>query len=108
MPAVVNIDPVRFQEIRQQGNAVILDVRTDQEVGRGKIPGALHIPLQALPGRKEELPRDRPVLVYCLSGARSLHAGNFLLAEGWPEVYNLAGGVTAWLGRGFELTGQMP
>lgn len=108
MPAVISIDPDGLQKMLLEERAVVLDVRTDQEVGRGIIAGARHIALQQLPGRMEELERSRPIVIYCQSGARSMHAGNFLVAEGWQDVYNLTGGLGAWLARGLTLVPPQP
>jgi sulfur-carrier protein adenylyltransferase/sulfurtransferase len=67
------------------------------------IAGARHIPLQQLPARMGELDRSRPLVIYCQSGARSMLAGNFLADAEWQEVYNLTGGVGAWLAAGLTL-----
>ncbi|MEQ1879844.1 MAG: rhodanese-like domain-containing protein [Burkholderiales bacterium] len=101
--SVVNIDPDRLQKLIQERHALVLDVRTEQEVGRGMIAGARHIPLQQLPARMGELDRSRPLVIYCQSGARSMLAGNFLADAEWQEVYNLTGGVGAWLAAGLTL-----
>ncbi|MFC0713102.1 ThiF family adenylyltransferase [Cellulomonas biazotea] len=77
---------------------LVVDVRDAAELAAVAIPGATHVPLarvldgSALP----DLPRDRPVLVVCQVGARSLVAARFLRAEGVDAV-NVDGGVLAWL-----------
>ena len=98
------IDPLRLQDMKRNGDIVLVDVRTDLEVSRGVIPGALHIALHLLPTRYEEIDRARAVVFYCQSGARSAQASAFLNGKGWPEVYNLAGGINAWVGNGMPLT----
>jgi len=97
------IDPLRLQDMKQHGDVVLVDVRTDLEVSRGVIPGARHIPLHLLPARFEEIDRARAVVFYCQSGARSAQAGAFLSGKGWQEVYNLAGGMNAWVGKGMPV-----
>ena len=82
------------------GGALLLDVRTDPEVARGIIPGARHVVLQDLPSRLDELPRSGSIVVYCQSGGRSAHAANFLASQGFGSVYNLQGGILAWLREG--------
>ncbi|HWQ40009.1 MAG TPA: rhodanese-like domain-containing protein [Burkholderiales bacterium] len=104
MSAVENIDISALDALRREGQIELVDVRTDQEVSRGIIAGARHIPLHVLPARYEEIPRDRPVVFYCQSGARSLQAGSFLAAKGWRRVYNLSGGLLAWLRSGLPVT----
>lgn len=78
-------------------NPRLLDVRTPGETRFGVIPGAVLIPLQELPARVEELPRDgRPTVVYCAHGVRSTYACGFLDRLDFPEIYNLSGGVATW------------
>jgi rhodanese-related sulfurtransferase len=97
-----NLDPEGLQELRR-GPFVLIDVRTDREVERGLIPGALHIPLHLLPARMEEIEHGCPVVFYCQSGARSAQASNFLADNGWEKVYNLAGGFSGWAARGLPV-----
>jgi rhodanese-related sulfurtransferase len=97
------IDPLRLHDMKSNGDIVLVDVRTDLEVSRGIIPGARHIPLHLLPLRFEELERTRAVVFYCQSGARSAQASAWLNDKGWPEVYNLAGGINAWVGKGMPV-----
>lgn len=103
MSDFANIDATQLQQLQHNGNVVLIDVRTDQEVGRGLIPGARHISLQTLAARFAEIERDRPVVFYCQSGGRSAQASYFLASQGWGEVYNLAGGIVAWAGRGLPI-----
>ena len=100
---VISVDPDRVRKLIHERQAVVLDVRTEQEVGRGMIAGAQHIPLQQLPDRMDELDRSRPLVIYCQSGARSMLAGNYLVGANWQEVYNLTGGIGAWLAAGLTL-----
>jgi rhodanese-related sulfurtransferase len=80
--------------------ALLLDVREFWEVERARIdlPGAttVHIPMQELPGRLNELGREQPVVCICHHGARSAQVVAFLQRQGYRLVYNLAGGVDAW------------
>jgi rhodanese-related sulfurtransferase len=102
MGVFFNIDPDGLQEL-QRGALVLVDVRTDREVERGLIPGALHIPLHLLPARLQEIGRGGPVVVYCQSGMRSAQASNFLTDNGWEQVYNLVGGFSGWTARGLAV-----
>ncbi|HKJ89322.1 MAG TPA: rhodanese-like domain-containing protein [Gammaproteobacteria bacterium] len=81
----------------------LVDVRNDGEVQRGVIPGMTHIPMHLIPVKAEELEPERPVIVYCASGARSAQVGYYLVQNGFGEVYNLAGGIQAWA-RQFPVT----
>ncbi|MDE3087686.1 MAG: MBL fold metallo-hydrolase, partial [Acidobacteriota bacterium] len=73
----------------------LLDVRQPEEVAAWAIPGALHVPLGELPGRLDELPTGRQVVVVCASGHRSSQAAAFLARAGF-DVANLTGGMAAW------------
>ena len=78
-----------------RGEVALLDVRRASEFAEGHIDGALNIAHTRLDGRLEEVPRGRPVLVNCRSGARSARACALLQKHG-HEVANLAGGFLAW------------
>ena len=78
---------------------LILDVREPIELGGGpirRIDGALEIPLSQLAERVGEIPRDRPVIAACPTGARSARATQILEQAGVPRVANLRGGLVAW------------
>ena len=75
--------------------ALLLDVRTPGEFSGGHLDGAINIPVQELGGRLDEVAKDRPVVVYCRSGARSERARQMLVANGVEKVLNL-GGMSAW------------
>jgi len=81
----------------------LIDVRTESEVSRGVIDGAIHIPLHMLPLRATEIPQDKPVVIYCNSGARSAQACAFMAAKGFDNMHNLAGGIMAWARSGKPL-----
>lgn len=81
----------------------LIDVRTEGEVARGVIGGAIHIPLHLLPLRADEIPQDKPVVIYCNSGARSAQACAFMNGKGFENMYNLAGGIMAWARSGKPL-----
>lgn len=75
----------------RDGSVTLLDTRTDAEVARGRIHGFLHIPLDSLRERIDELPKGKPVYVNCRSGFRSYLACRILAGYGFT-AYNLAGG----------------
>lgn len=85
------------EKLRSVSPPVLLDVRTLAEFRRGHIAGALHIPLQELGKRWEELEgyREREIVVYCATGPRSMNAVNFLQKRGFNAV-NMHGGMKAW------------
>ncbi len=94
---LVTVNPKDFDEA-MSGEYFLLDVRTRGEFSQGHIDGATLIPVNELQSRLGEIEnhKEKPVLVYCLSGARSRSAANFLAASGFSNVLNLRGGITAW------------
>jgi rhodanese-related sulfurtransferase len=85
------------------GGAVAIDVREPQEWDAGHLDGAILIPLGELQARAGELPRDRPLVIVCRTGARSGYAADALVAAGY-DAGNLAGGLFAWNAAGLPLT----
>ncbi len=85
----------------------VVDVRESEEYtqGLGHIEGALLVPLGQLEGRLAELPRDRPIVTVCRSGARSARAAAMLGKAGFAEVANLRGGMLRWRAEGLPALG---
>jgi phage shock protein E len=72
--------------------ARIVDVRSPAEFRDGSYPGAVNIPLPTLPVRMAELePKDKPIVLFCASGARSGQAMRFLKQAGFADVINAGG-----------------
>ena len=78
------------------GTPLLLDVREVHEWRICNLPGSVLVPFGTLPARLQDLPRDRGIVVYCHSGARSGRAARFLRERGFARVYNLRGGIDAW------------
>jgi len=92
------VDPL-YADVRRSDPvrpAVLLDVREVPEFQEVRVPGSLFIPMSELGARLDEVPKDRPVLVLCAAGSRSGQVTGYLLAQGWEDVGNVAGGLTAW------------
>jgi rhodanese-related sulfurtransferase len=79
---------------------MLLDVRTDDEWAGGRIAGSLHIPMDQLMQRMDEV--DDRVVCVCAVGARSARVAQFLNAQG-REAVNLDGGLDAWASSGFPV-----
>ena len=86
----------KLAELIGNDGASVIDVREDWEFRRGRVPGAIGIPLAQLPGRISGLPRDKRYAVICEHGNRSLAATEFLLKNGFESVASVAGGTNAW------------
>jgi len=92
------VDPATpARKLREHPDAVLLlDVREPYERRLASIFPSLHIPMGEVPDRLAEIPKDREVIVYCHSGARSMMVVGFLEGNGYESVANLAGGIDAW------------
>lgn len=108
-----NISVQEAKEMVEKGDAFILDVRTPDEFNSSHIKGAVLIPVsnafgsslssdRLLEARIDEVPRKK-VLVYCRSGRRSETASTMLVNAGYSEVYNMAGGINAWIDAGYPV-----
>lgn len=81
---------------KDESEIVLIDVRTPTEAARGGIAGARNVPLHLLPMMGSELNGEKPVVLYCHSGARSAQGCAFLTTRGHSNVYNLRGGILGW------------
>ena len=89
-----------------QSGASLLDVRDNGEWNVGHVPGAVHIPLRNVGAQAtKRLPKGRPVIVTCRTGARSRGATRILREKG-IEAFNLSGGMAAWESAGGRLVGK--
>jgi rhodanese-related sulfurtransferase len=101
---ISEIDSAGLQEKIAAGEDIhLVDIRTPAEVAQAAIPDAVHLPMHLLPLRMTELPKDKEVVLYCRSGARSYHACTYLVQQGFDNVINLRGGIIAWARHGFEI-----
>lgn len=75
---------------------ILLDVREDYEREIAAIPAHLAIPMQEVPDRLGELPRDKEIIVHCHHGGRSLQVTGFLRSKGYAKAQNLKGGIDGW------------
>ncbi|GKW44833.1 rhodanese-like domain-containing protein [Planococcus sp. NCCP-2050] len=88
-----------LQELVEKGEEIyLIDVREDEEVAYGMVPGAKHIPLGQLPERLDELEAGTAVHVICKAGGRSAMACDFLESNG-IETINIEGGMMNWNGE---------
>ncbi len=89
--------------IGQRSNIYLLDVRTPGEYQQVRLESARLIPINQFAKRLAEVPKDRPILVYCAVGSRSAQVVNYLARQGYPELYNLSGGIYAWAQKGYPV-----
>lgn len=101
-----SVNPARATQLINREDAVVLDVREDNEYRDGHIVNSLHIPVNYLKDRLKDLEkyRDKPIIVGCRSGQRSSQACATLKKQGFNAVYNLSGGIMAWKNDNLPLT----
>jgi molybdopterin/thiamine biosynthesis adenylyltransferase/rhodanese-related sulfurtransferase len=103
----LEIDATGARELLERDeNALLVDVRGEDEWANGYIPGAVLVPLRDLPDRIEEVAPDRArtVLLYCAVGARSLRAAQAMRELGYEHPISVAGGIVDWMSRGYPST----
>ena len=93
---VAQASRLRVDQLDQQGQVQLLDIRNPGEVAAGMVPGATHIPLPQLASRAAELDPRTPVIVYCAGGWRSSVAASLLRSRGFADVSDVLGGYNAW------------
>jgi rhodanese-related sulfurtransferase len=101
-----NIEATALVDLMTQPKVLVVDVRNDDEVMRGRIPNAIHIPLSMLPVEYQKLEGASQVIFYCHSGVRSALAADFAVSKGIEHVYNLTGGVIAWAKAGYDFVNK--
>jgi rhodanese-related sulfurtransferase len=84
-------------------NVELLDIRSAAEIAQGVLPNSQHVPMHLIPLRMNDFPKDKDVVLYCRSGARSYHACNYLMQQGVTNVINLRGGIIAWARSGYDI-----
>jgi rhodanese-related sulfurtransferase len=96
MVAELSASDVAVQLKTRPQSLVLLDVREPWERELAVIEPSLHIPMNDVPDRVAELPRDREIVVYCHGGTRSAMVAGFLEGQGFSGVGNLHGGIDDW------------
>lgn len=88
---------------RYQNGAFVLDVRTQAEWDEYHAPDTTLIPLDQLPSRLNELPRDEEIVVVCRTGNRSQQARDILIQAGFTQVTSMTGGLSEWRASGYPV-----
>jgi rhodanese-related sulfurtransferase len=104
---VKEICPTTTQQWVKEG-AVLVDVREADEVAQlaYDVPNIMHIPLTQFEERYTEIPKDKPVVMVCKGGGRSLRAAGFLVNHGYENVVNMQHGIIRWTQKGFPTRGN--
>ncbi len=105
LPAEISVEEA-YQ--KYQEGAFVLDVRTQEEWDEYHAPNTTLIPLDELPARVNEVPRDQEIVVICRSGNRSQVGRDILKEAGFESVTSSAGGLKAWSAAGYPIEGTRP
>jgi phage shock protein E len=105
--ALQKLEPQVFKtRLAETPGAVLLDVRTSEEIAQGAIPGSVPLDFKSsdFDARIDALDKDKPYFVYCAVGGRSGKTADLMKEKGFTQVYNLDGGFQAWQEQGLEQT----
>ena len=103
-PLFRSIPPKEAQTLMaQRKDLILIDVRNPGEMREGYIAGSRLVPIGELARGKMTLPSDKPLLLICAVGGRSYAVGQYFYRKGYPEIYNLKGGIDAWKRAGLPL-----
>ena len=102
LASVPQMSPLELAAEMRKGSVAVIDVRGAAEWEAGHLPGVPNIPLGYLVDRLADVPKDKPAVVQCQSGARSAIAASVLRANG-VEAINLLGGYTGWQAHGYPI-----
>jgi len=95
-PLELSVEDTKRLLDTRPGQVVLIDVREPHEVEICRIAGAQLIPMRQIPENVGALPKDKHLLIHCHHGGRSLRVTQYLRANGFEAVTNVAGGIDAW------------
>ncbi|MCL5069362.1 MAG: rhodanese-like domain-containing protein [Actinobacteria bacterium] len=98
----VSADEV-FDMLKDKNKYFLLDVRNKNEYTEGHLENSILIPVNELEKRISEISTDKPIIVYCKSGNRSTQAAQILAKSGFTQIYNMTGGITEWIAKGYPV-----
>ena len=104
---VTEICPTKTQALIKNG-ALLVDVREKDEVAQlaYDVPNIINIPLSVFEEHYTEIPKDKPVVMVCKAGGRSLRAAGFMVYHGYGNVINMKHGMIRWAQKGFPTIGD--
>ena len=79
---------------------VIIDARDAAQFAKGHIPGAINMDWRQILAKRNTIPKDKPVIVYCNTGSLSAQAGFAMRVAGWDNLRILQGGMEEWKAKG--------
>jgi rhodanese-related sulfurtransferase len=97
-----DVSPEEVRRLLDEGAVDLIDVREPYEREAGHIDGSRHVEIPALTAAAADMDRERPVVFYCRSGARSAMTTQAFRASGF-DAFNLTGGLLAWVAKGLPI-----
>ncbi len=91
----ISVEKLKLMIVENQ-DFILLDVRELPELNICKLEYTEHIPMGQLPNNLAKLDKSKTIVVYCRSGGRSGACVDYLLGQGFKDVFNLEGGILAW------------
>jgi len=96
MTEFVHIDVQKTQQMIENGNAAIVDIRDEQSFANGHMPAAFHLTNGSMHQFTQQTDYEQPVIVVCYHGISSQQAAQYLIHQGFEQVYSMDGGFEAW------------
>ena len=95
-----------WELIKDNKNLVLIDVRSAADFRKNRIKGARNIPIEKMDEKKNTLPRDKDIVLYCQNGGRSVRAIRLLELAGYTRLYNMDEGLRGWTRAGHPIRGS--
>lgn len=99
----IDIESYKADFADANADYLLVDVREDYEYEDGHLPGAISIPMSEFQARFDEIEQDKTVILVCATGNRSGMVAEFMVAQGYEDVYNLLDGTVGWMQRGLPI-----
>ena len=98
-----DMSSLQAKTLLDKGGVFLLDVRTPEEFRQARLKDGVLIPVDQIERRLGEIPRNRPIIVYCAVGSRSAGAASFLAEKGFRDVSNMKDGIVGWYRNGLPI-----
>ena len=89
--------------VSETKDLVLIDVGSPGDFAEGHVPGSISLPGASFKEKSKDLSKGKTYILICPTGSRSARAVNLMIEQGFEKVYNLKGGITDWLRKGFKV-----
>lgn len=110
LPEIKHVTPINAVLAIEKEDAIIVDIREEEELDviRFDTTHVENLPISSIIDTYSKLPKDKPLIVACANGTRSVKIVNLFMVQGFTNVYNLDGGITQWYREGLPVLMQKP